>query len=55
MKKLLAKFAGEEIQEEVKEETTVSAEPLSSDTRTFWETYTPKNVYRELLSRISND
>jgi ectoine hydroxylase-related dioxygenase (phytanoyl-CoA dioxygenase family) len=55
VKKLLAKFAGEEIQEEMIEETSAPQEQPHDERRTFWETYTPKNVYRELLSRISND
>lgn len=54
VKKLLAKFAGEEVKAEVEAEKTVSVEHTQTVKRTFWETYTPKNVYRELMSRISN-
>lgn len=55
VKKLLAKFSGQEIPEEIIEEKVVAIEQPQTDSRTFWETYTPKNVYRELMSRISND
>lgn len=47
---LLAKFAGEEIPVEDSNE----AESQYVDTRSFWETYTPANMYRELMSRLSN-
>ncbi|MBL4586934.1 MAG: phytanoyl-CoA dioxygenase family protein, partial [Flavobacteriales bacterium] len=52
MKKLMAKFAGEEYQEEEKE-VQVAAENEQVDERSFWKTYTPSNVYREIVDRIS--
>jgi len=55
VKKLLAKFAGEEIEEEIVMEESTPAEQPQTDSRSFWETYTPQNVFRELISRISND
>ncbi|MCB0754795.1 MAG: phytanoyl-CoA dioxygenase family protein [Flavobacteriales bacterium] len=51
MKRLLAKFAGEEIPE-AKPEPFVLQEQV--DTRTFWETYTPANILSEIKSRLSN-
>ncbi|MGB1318953.1 MAG: phytanoyl-CoA dioxygenase family protein, partial [Flavobacteriales bacterium] len=52
---LLAKFSGEEIPETRQEEEELVEVPSSNiDSRTFWETYTPGNVVRELISRISN-
>lgn len=54
MVKLLAKFGGEEPKIEVKPAQVVATESNGCDTRSFWETYTPANVYREIVSRISN-
>lgn len=53
MERLLAKFEGRELPELVEEPTTESNSQKQVDTRTFWETYTPVNMYRELMSRIS--
>lgn len=53
MKQLLAKFAGEELVEEKPVAQEVAQENV--DTRSFWETYTPANVYREIVSRLSNN
>ena len=52
MKRVLAKFAGEEY-----EEPNVESQPeveQQVDTRTFWETYTPANILSEIKSRLSN-
>jgi len=51
MKRLLAKFAGEEITEDKPEPISVQQEV---DSRTFWETYTPANILSEIKSRLSN-
>ncbi len=50
MQRLLAKFSGEEFLEE--EQVEVVEQNI--DTRTFWETYTPSNVLKELKSRLSS-
>lgn len=53
MERLLAKFEGKELPEKVEEPVTETSNEQNVDTRTFWETYTPANMYRELMSRIS--
>jgi ectoine hydroxylase-related dioxygenase (phytanoyl-CoA dioxygenase family) len=55
VKRLLAKFAGEEIQEEIIEEKEVVVEQPYTNARSFWETYTPTNVVKEIMSRLSNE
>lgn len=52
MKRILAKFAGEEY-EAPKVETELVVEQ-QTDSRTFWETYTPANILGEIKSRLSN-
>lgn len=53
MEVLLAKFAGVDLTDEQPvEPPTTNGE--TTDTRTFWETYTPGNMMREIISRISN-
>ncbi|MFT4544639.1 MAG: ectoine hydroxylase-related dioxygenase (phytanoyl-CoA dioxygenase family) [Bacteroidia bacterium] len=49
VQQLLAKFAGEEM----KKPEPVLVEQPNTDARTFWETYTPGNVVREVISRIT--
>lgn len=55
VKRLLAKFAGEEIQKEIIEEKEVVVDQPDTNARSFWETYTPTNVVKEIMSRLSND
>lgn len=52
MKRVLAKFAGEEYEEPKVESQPVVEQQV--DTRTFWETYTPANILSEIKSRLSS-
>ncbi|MCF8464372.1 MAG: phytanoyl-CoA dioxygenase family protein [Flavobacteriales bacterium] len=54
MKKLLAKFAGEKIDEDEIFVHQPESVDKNADKRTFWETYTPSNVVKEIISRISS-
>ena len=49
---LLDKFAGKELPKP--EVVDLPESQPNSDSRSFWETYTPGNIVRELVSRISN-
>lgn len=48
-------FVERNIPEEVLSETQPSAQEKWTDQRSFWEKYTPGNIYREIVFRISNN